>query len=127
MVREFEDAASWEATPATPARARVFVERLVRQCSRPELIPTATLLTSEMVTNAVVHVGGIVDLRVSCRLDRVRVEVRDTSGRLPVTGDPAHATTSGRGLHLLDALADAWGSGRDGAGKVMWFELNADE
>jgi anti-sigma regulatory factor (Ser/Thr protein kinase) len=127
MVRELEEAASWDATPAAPGRARSLVERILRRCDQPELVPAATVVISEVVTNAVLHAGGIVEVRVSCRPDRVRVEVRDASEQLPVTGDPAQATTGGRGLHLVEALATAWGANHDGRGKVVWFELRADE
>ncbi len=125
MVRELEEAASWDATPGTPRRARAFVEGIVRRCDQPQLVPTATLLTSEVVTNAVLYAGGVVEVRVACGQDRMRVEVRDSSRELPVTGDPAQATTGGRGLHLVDALATAWGARGDGSGKVVWFELDA--
>jgi hypothetical protein len=65
-------------------------------------------------------------VRVTCRPPGVRVEVGDTSEQLPVAGDPPHASTGGRGLQLVEALASEWGTTRDGPGKVVWFELAAD-
>jgi anti-sigma regulatory factor (Ser/Thr protein kinase) len=126
MVNQLEDEATWEAAPATPGRARVLVEQLLRRCGLTELVPTATLLTSEVVTNAVLHVGGTIALRVTCRPPGVRVEVADTSGQLPVAGDPPQASTGGRGLQLVEALASDWGTCRDGPGKIVWFELGVD-
>ncbi|MFB7942667.1 ATP-binding protein [Streptomyces sp. NPDC004779] len=85
----------------------------------------AELLTSELVTNALVHTAyGAV---VSATLDPVqlRVEVRDFERGL--TGPlvpPADDGTHGRGLFLVRELADSWGIEERGTGKVVWFELN---
>nr|WP_078970235.1 ATP-binding protein [Streptomyces natalensis] len=87
-----------------------------------EVAEVATLLTSELVTNALVHAegGAMVTATVG---DRLRVEVRDfVSGR----PEPRAATTdgtSGRGLLLVRSLADAWGIRSHGVGKSVWFEL----
>jgi anti-sigma regulatory factor (Ser/Thr protein kinase) len=120
-----QDAAIWEAAPATPGRARALVEQLLRRSGFAELVPTATLLTSEVVTNAVLHVGGTISVRVMCRPSGVRVEVEDTSEQVPVPGDPSRSSTSGRGLQLVEALATDWGATREGVGKIVWFELTA--
>jgi anti-sigma regulatory factor (Ser/Thr protein kinase) len=106
------------------ASARRFVgTALQRWGCRDDFIERVLLLTSELVTNAYRHAGS--DTRVSIRSDGecIRVEVRDAG-----TGDveirPLDVNrTDGRGLHIVDALADRWGhhSGRDGT--VVWFEL----
>jgi anti-sigma regulatory factor (Ser/Thr protein kinase) len=127
MVNQLEDAATWEAAPATPGRARALVEQLLRRCGLTDLVPTATLLTSEVVTNAVLHAGGTIVVRVTCRPPAVRVEVEDSNGQLPVAADPPHASTGGRGLQLVEALASDWGTTRDGPGKVVWFEVAVDQ
>ena len=121
-----QDAAIWEAAPTTPGRARALVEQLLCRSGFGELVPTATLLTSEVVTNAVLHVGGTISVRVMCRPSGVRVEVEDTSGQVPVRGDPSHSSTSGRGLEIVEALATDWGATREGAGKIVWFELTEE-
>lgn len=126
MIEELEDTATWEAEPATPGRARALVEQVLCRSGHAELVPTATLLTSEIVTNAVVHVGGPVAVRVTFGPSGLRVEVSDTSARPPVRTDAAAGATGGRGLHLVDALATRWGTTRDGDGKVVWFELAVD-
>jgi hypothetical protein len=53
------------------------------------------------------------------------VEVGDSHARFPILGDGAVDKLSGRGLLLLDALADSWGVTPDGSGKVVWFEVLA--
>ncbi|MFE1172587.1 ATP-binding protein [Streptomyces sp. NPDC058773] len=87
-----------------------------------ELVDVATLLTSELVTNALVHAegGAVVTARVS---DRLRVEVRDFVPGRPEPRAPTTDGTSGRGLMLVRALADAWGIRTESIGKSVWFEL----
>ncbi|WP_254711576.1 ATP-binding protein [Streptomyces sp. TRM64462] len=86
---------------------------------------TAELLTSELVTNALIHTehGAVVTALLGP--STLRVEVRDFVAELPdpytpVTDDGTH----GRGLLLVQALADAWGVQAQGVGKVVWFELS---
>ena len=83
----------------------------------------ATLLASELVTNAVLHARSAVELRLHIDGGRVRVEVHDGSA-MPVT--PRHFTSdaaTGRGLLLVTELAAAWGSDVGPDGKCVWFEL----
>ncbi|WP_254802451.1 ATP-binding protein [Kitasatospora sp. SUK 42] len=92
----------------------------------PELSDTAELLSSELVTNALQHTGkGAVFDAVLGSDHRLRVEVQDGASRLPGRRrDPeAEYATSGRGLMLVEALADSWGVQLRGDGKVTWFEL----
>ncbi|MQS11682.1 ATP-binding protein [Streptomyces kaniharaensis] len=92
----------------------------------PELADTAELLSSELVTNALLHTGkGAVFDAVLGTDHRLRIEVQDGTARLPGRRrDPdAEYATSGRGLLLVEALADAWGVQLRGDGKVTWFEL----
>ncbi|MFF3002930.1 ATP-binding protein [Kitasatospora sp. NPDC057940] len=92
----------------------------------PELSDTAELLSSELVTNALLHTGkGAVFDAVLGSDHRLRIEVQDGTTRLPGRRrDPdAEYATSGRGLLLVESLADAWGVQLRGDGKVTWFEL----
>ena len=92
----------------------------------PELADTAELLTSELVTNALLHTtrGAVFDAVLTADL-RLRIEVQDGTARLPGRRrEPAaESATSGRGLFLVEALADDWGVQLRGDGKVTWFEL----
>ncbi|MBY8884870.1 ATP-binding protein [Streptomyces sp. PTM05] len=94
------------------------------------LAETLLLLISELVTNAVVHTGCPAVLRMLFpqpevpEAGTVRVEVADTSERPPT---PRHARgddTGGRGLELVDGLADRWGWQREGSGKHIWCEVD---
>ncbi|MFF8375219.1 ATP-binding protein [Streptomyces sp. NPDC015661] len=90
------------------------------------LAETLVLLISELVTNAVVHTGCPAVLRMlfAAEGSGVRVEVADASDRPP---RPRHAEgddTNGRGLELVDGLADRWGWQPEGAGKSIWCEVD---
>ncbi|MFE2147788.1 ATP-binding protein [Streptomyces sp. NPDC059456] len=88
------------------------------------LAETLILLISELVTNAVVHTGCPAVLRMLFGEPGVRVEVADTSARGPARRQAAGDDTGGRGLELVDGLADRWGWQREGAGKRIWCEVD---
>lgn len=92
------------------------------------LAETLILLISELVTNAVVHTGCPAVLRMlfgsSGSTRTVRVEVADTSCRPPQPRHAAGEDTNGRGLELVDGLADRWGWLPEGAGKRIWCEVD---
>ncbi|MGA4841254.1 ATP-binding protein [Streptomyces sp. G45] len=94
------------------------------------LAETLILLISELVTNAVVHTGCPAVLRMlflkvpASEPGTVRVEVADRSARPP---RPRHADgddTNGRGLELVDGLADRWGWQMESGGKRIWCEVD---
>ncbi|PWI07234.1 hypothetical protein DIZ27_28635 [Streptomyces sp. NWU339] len=93
------------------------------------LSETLVLLVSELVTNAVVHTGCPAVLRLSLRdvaagEATVRLEVADRSSSAPVPRCVGGEATGGRGLALVDGLADRWGWSSDGTGKRIWCELD---
>jgi anti-sigma regulatory factor (Ser/Thr protein kinase) len=89
---------------------------------------TAELCLSELVTNAVIHAGTSSVLALSLEAGLLTVSVRD---RGPVSAEPAVRLVEdddplrvfGRGLQLVDALADRWGSDQDPDGTTSWFAL----
>jgi anti-anti-sigma factor len=117
---------------ATPARARIEIRQAVRDILDDATIDAAVLLTSELVTNAVIHPppaeAGTVRLRITCYENGVRCEISDRGpGFDPSTLGQRTPDTGGRGLLLVDALASAWGTERMTAGGeerfCVWFEL----
>ncbi|MDQ0789318.1 anti-sigma regulatory factor (Ser/Thr protein kinase) [Streptomyces sp. B3I7] len=92
----------------------------------PKLTEDAVLLVSELVGNAVRHTGArVFGLRMHRRRGRIRVEVRDPSRGLPCLMPVQELDESGRGLSLVDTLADRWGVDLLPVGKTTWFEMRA--
>ncbi len=108
----------------TPSEARRFVERTLRRWQRSDIAEVACLLTSELVTNAVLHARSPVELVVALTDGELRVEVHDSSPR-PATHSPVAVTeTRGRGLGLVERLSDDWGVDPLEPGKSVWFALS---
>lgn len=103
--------------------ARSFVERTLASWDLVELADTALLLVSEAVTNAVVHARSASELTLSVGRERLRIEVSDWGGGDLQVRDAADDDVNGRGLALIDALSEVWGTARTEVGKVVWFEL----
>ncbi len=110
--------------PRAARAARDFISRHLGEPELTELRETAVLLVSEVVTNALRHTDGTIELALWRFPDRVRVEVSDETSRSPVTSRSGLLDESGRGVPLMDALSDRWGTSPHGAGKVVWFELD---
>ncbi|WUW17019.1 ATP-binding protein [Streptomyces sp. NBC_01465] len=104
---------------------RRSLRELLRHWGSPAAAEVAELLTSELVTNALVHTADGAVITATVGSDRLRVEVRDFMSALPRLHAPdADDGTHGRGLVLVQTLSDAWGVHAHGMGKVVWFELN---
>ncbi|GHF22607.1 ATP-binding protein [Streptomyces griseoluteus] len=94
----------------------------------PKLTEDAVLLVSELVGNAVRHTGArVFGLRMRRRRGWVRVEVRDPSRGLPCLMPVQETDISGRGLFLVDKLADRWGVDLLPRGKTTWFEMRVSD
>jgi anti-sigma regulatory factor (Ser/Thr protein kinase) len=107
--------------------ARRALRELLRQWGRTARADVAELLTSELVTNAIVHTDHDAVLTATVGPRGLRVEVRDFVARRPRLRVPvADDGTNGRGLFLVQSLADAWGVRAHGVGKAVWFELEAE-
>jgi anti-sigma regulatory factor (Ser/Thr protein kinase) len=110
--------------PRAARSARDFIAAHVTGPDLAAIRETAVLLVSEVVTNALRHTDGLIDLELWRFADRVRVEVSDEASRGPVQAGAGLLDESGRGVPLMDALSDRWGTSPHGAGKVVWFELD---
>jgi len=88
----------------------------------------AQLLVTELVANSSRHAGqGHVEVRAVLRDDLVRIEVDDDSRRLPeALLEPPWEQESGRGLLMVEVLADRWGAEPLPTGKRVWFEVTPD-
>ncbi|MFJ2935175.1 SpoIIE family protein phosphatase [Streptomyces sp. NPDC087219] len=117
-----------QAEPERIAAAREQVRQLLHDWRDEDQLDSAVLMVSEMVTNVLVHTDGdaLLVAEVACgeKARRLRVEVSDGSDELPHKRHPGEMASSGRGLVLMEMLADAWGVDPRGEGKAIWFELN---
>lgn len=111
----------------SPARARAFVLHSLESWGLESLVDTATLLTSELVTNGVRHAGTGMRLMVSRIGERaVRIAVTDHAPTVGVRiGHSDDNAEGGRGLFLVEHMSNGWGSVADDTGKTVWFELQA--
>jgi anti-anti-sigma factor len=121
--------------PRAPGQARAELRGML-----PGRIPdgdraTLTLLTSELVTNAVIHPaatdGGSIDLQITAYPDRVRVEVGDAGGGFDLQNLPPRPRESGgHGLIVVEGMSSRWGmsrrAGDEGDGFWVWFELDVE-
>jgi PAS domain S-box-containing protein len=119
------------ALPSSAGEARRAVRRAVEHSlaeldSLEELVDDLVIAVSELVTNAVLHAGSGIRLRVLARPTRVRIEVFDDSPHLPRTRGAEGVGVTGRGLRLVAELADRWGAEAEGEGKVVWCEVARD-
>jgi anti-sigma regulatory factor (Ser/Thr protein kinase) len=111
------------ATESVPV-ARRFARDELRASAAD--VDTVVLLVSELVTNAVLHARSDVVLTVDDQGAIARVEVSDASPLPPRLRNFAAESATGRGMKLLDRLAQRWGAGpREDGGKVVWFEVGA--
>ena len=113
--------------PESAAVARRFARGM---CGRAGVDPAScdmvVLLTSETVTNAIVHGHSDVRLTVTTSAGKVRVEAGDDNSRHPVLQPPDEGALDGRGVALLEAVAASWGVTDGDYGKVVWFEIQTD-
>jgi anti-sigma regulatory factor (Ser/Thr protein kinase) len=104
--------------------ARSHVARLLGGRCSLATIQTASLLTSELATNAVLHAAPPVHLHAQVTEAIIRVEVHDGgAGSSPALRKARETDPGGRGLAIIEALASRWGAEPTRGGNVVWFEL----
>lgn len=110
-------------------RSRRFVAEVLERCGQ-DASDAVLLVASELVTNAVRHGDGDVELRIDVDDEGVRLEVLD-DGHVKVTAPrsvPSPTAVGGRGLHLVREVSKRWGSGFDPGGRTMvWAEMPASD
>lgn len=127
------------ADPAASPLARHFVRGVLGEWRLAQAADVAELLTSELVGNAIDacadadgydgRLAGCVEVGLTAECGRLLVEVADADPRPPVPRDPGPDDEGGRGLLLVEGLAERWGhhaASRGGGrplGKVVWFEI----
>ncbi|MFI8928962.1 ATP-binding protein [Streptomyces sp. NPDC053474] len=117
--------------PVTPGSVTTTRHRVVRAIHgwepklEPDVVDTAELVLSELLTNAVRHTGTA-RVSVSARLleTALRIEVHDSGRALPRVSTPSTTSEHGRGLLLVAALAARFGAEPTSTGKQVWAEVS---
>jgi anti-sigma regulatory factor (Ser/Thr protein kinase) len=112
--------------PTAAGEARRFV-RSTANTLDPEQLDDVLVLTSELVTNAVLHARTPLELGVTLTDDAVLICVGDGIATAPELQDSGEGQENGRGIMLVRALADDWGvlPNETRQGKVVWFLVRA--
>jgi anti-sigma regulatory factor (Ser/Thr protein kinase) len=106
--------------------ARAFLTRILDGWGvADEVIADASLLTSELMANAVKHGVGIVNLKIEVSDGLLHVAVHDEGPDAPIVRDAGESDPSGRGMWIVQSIARDWGSDADRSepGKTVWFDL----
>jgi anti-sigma regulatory factor (Ser/Thr protein kinase) len=121
------------ALPSAVPWARRVLRHMLREWQLESMADPAALLASELVTNAIEASAGrayrehgklpMIGLAIRLTPASVVLEVWDASPLWPVRQDGGIASDRGRGLLLVDALADSWGHRAADGGKIVWCEL----
>ncbi|MBE4734059.1 MULTISPECIES: SpoIIE family protein phosphatase [Streptomyces] len=123
-------AASFAAVSRSVATARSFVRDTLQGWGFADIVDDAVVLTSELVTNAVIHAGTSADVLCLRADDGVRIEVADRypEREIPLQGSHINMGSpdreGGRGLQLCAAMATRWGVEYTSTHKQVWFQLD---
>ncbi|CAL9512161.1 hypothetical protein SUDANB145_03639 [Streptomyces sp. enrichment culture] len=116
-----------QAEPERIGTARRHLRDLLYDWPSEDQRDSAVLLLSETLTNVLVHTDADALMVAEVTGDpggrRIRVEVSDAGQDLPHKRSPGEMASSGRGLMLIEMLADEWGVTPRGEGKSIWFDL----
>jgi serine/threonine-protein kinase RsbW len=111
-------------TPSSVTQARRFVQEHL--AGTPQAVAdTVAVMTSELATNSIRHAESEFEVNVDRSNREIRVEVTDEGSGTPTVLSPDPTQPSGRGLFIVDKLADDWGvtSARDCSTKTVWFRV----
>ena len=108
-----------------PSNGRAVVRSLLSNDVPSSFMSDALLATSELVSNALEHGHGALEVLARFSLERglLRVEVSDSSCDGPRPREQLPSSLGGRGLHVVAAVSSDWGWMPNDHGKTVWFEL----
>jgi anti-sigma regulatory factor (Ser/Thr protein kinase) len=110
--------------PASATRARQITRQHLAASCPQEAIDIASLLVTELVTNAVLHARTAIVLVVDVAPGRVLLRVGDGSNAKPVLRHHGTDANTGRGIALVDELASSWGVDQASRGKEVWCAID---
>ncbi len=126
MPEAWQEELTLRPEETAPGRARRFVRQTLAAHGWDDALDNALLLTTELITNAVVHAGTTITVTVGGDANELVVRVQDhTPGRLAgAARAPDELHEGGRGLYLVDTLSTTWGTEHSESGKAVWFRFH---
>lgn len=108
---------------STPGAVRSWVRATLSRWQATAELDDVLIVAAELTNNALLHTASDVTLTLAVTPTLIRVSVADSSPDIPAPGSPTARSDSGRGLHIVQALARTWGWDVRPPGKVVWAEL----
>jgi DNA-binding NarL/FixJ family response regulator len=125
-VAHSNESARFEADVSTVPLAREFVRRWLHESGAGRVFDEASLIVTELATNAVLHADSPYEVRLSRADGVVRIEVADADARTPEPQPFSAEAESGRGIVIVSAISASWGIEAQPQGKVTWAELRPE-
>ena len=104
--------------------ARRLASDVMDEWGADDVADTVALCVSELVTNALIHTATEIELVLRLDKSHIEVEVVDQSDRMPAMRGAGDDATTGRGLHIVEAVTSEWGVRAEGSGKSVWFRVD---
>jgi len=123
MVRTVHAEKSLPCDASSVRAARQFVTAQLSAAGFNDTAFTASLLVSELITNAVLHAGTDIQVVIEGVGDRIRISVQDGSERTIRRRRHSLDAATGRGLMMVEQMASEWGVEKVTPGKAVWFTL----
>jgi hypothetical protein len=121
-----EERSTFDPYPQSVPQARAFVLSIEWIPGDEDFRARVATLTSEVVTNAVLHARTSFKVIVTKSSNRLRVAVVDRNDQPVMRKIYGPTSPTGRGLHIVEALADRWGVDKTADGKTVWFEIDLE-
>lgn len=121
--RRAETSRSFEAATDSPRRARHFVSDVLADAGIDDRFEDASLVVTELATNAVVHARSDFTVAVQVQDGYISISVTDGTPDLTSAANEPGDRNGGRGLRIVSVLADQCGVERAGTGKRVWARL----
>jgi CheY-like chemotaxis protein/anti-sigma regulatory factor (Ser/Thr protein kinase) len=125
-VADRDGSARFEAEVSSVPLAREFVRRWLHDRGADHVFDEASLIVTELATNAVLHAASPYDVRLSRTEGVVRIEVADADAGTPEPQPFSDVAESGRGIVIVSAISASWGIEAQPHGKITWAELRPE-
>jgi anti-sigma regulatory factor (Ser/Thr protein kinase) len=114
------------AQATAPRAARDFLAMKCREWDACRFLEPASLVVSELVTNAVRHAGTDIRLDLELAGAALTVAVHDSGTGVPYVVPPERRLLGGRGLAMVERVAESWGVAADEDGKSVWCRIRVE-